>query len=43
MADVPVILVPGYLGTRLRHRGNGKLVWGTLGALYRTPGAEEPR
>jgi hypothetical protein len=32
----PVVLVPGYLGTRLRHRESGRMVWGTIGAFYRT-------
>lgn len=36
MRVTPIVLVPGYLGTRLRHRGNGRLVWGTFRALYRT-------
>lgn len=36
MIETPVLLIPGYLGTRLRHRRNGRLVWGTFRSLYRT-------
>ncbi len=36
MSEASVLLVPGYLGTRLRHRPSGRLVWGTLRSLFRT-------
>lgn len=32
-----VLLIPGLLGSRLRHRGTGRVTWGTLGAMYRRP------
>lgn len=32
-----VLLIPGLLGARLRHRVTGELTWGTLKSVYRRP------
>ncbi len=33
----PVIVIPGFLGTRLRDAGSGRVVWGAVGGSYANP------